>query len=76
MAITRDPFAGTAGAMHHTTDRQKRFFTHLIVFAAVNIGLCALNMYRNPQHLWFFWVAFGWGLGIIAHGVRAFARRD
>lgn len=79
MAITKDPsMAGMSPDHVHRSsqDRQKRFFTHLIVYAAVNIGLCALNLLKNPDHLWFYWVAFGWGLGIIFHGIRAFTRKD
>lgn len=53
-------------------DPKTKFFVHLTVFLLVNAGLMTLNLTRNPDKLWFLWVVFGWGLGVIFHGIRAF----
>lgn len=58
------------------SERQRRFFIHFGVYLAVNIGLAALNITRNPDHLWFYWVAAGWGIGVGLHGARAFSWID
>lgn len=74
MALT----TGVPHAPAHRTavERQRKFFTHLTVYLLVIAGLCALNLYNNPDHLWFCWVAFGWGIGIIGHAIKAFASKD
>lgn len=53
-------------------ERQRRFFIHFAIYAIVVGSLAAMNLTRNPDHLWFHWVAMGWGIGIIAHAARAF----
>jgi hypothetical protein len=40
---------------------------HLIVYVAVNILLLLINLSVSPHHLWFYWPALGWGLGIVGH---------
>lgn len=52
------------------------FNVHLIVYLCVNIGLMALNFRKNPDHLWFYWVAVGWGIGIAFHAWRVFYFTD
>jgi hypothetical protein len=49
------------------------FYTHLLVFAAVNLGLFVLDMLGNPGRLWFGWPLAGWGLGVACHGLSVFA---
>ncbi|MDB5334625.1 MAG: histidine kinase [Planctomycetaceae bacterium] len=51
---------------------RSKFYTHLIVYLCVNVGLFALNFTRNPDHMWCAWVAFGWGIGIVCHAVKVF----
>jgi hypothetical protein len=48
------------------------FLIHLIVYIVVIAALAALNVSRNPTHLWVIWVSIGWGLGIILHGLLAY----
>lgn len=48
------------------------FYIHLACYVIVNIGLCALNFTRNPDNLWFYWVAGGWGIGIACHALGVF----
>jgi hypothetical protein len=40
---------------------------HLIVYVAMNVLLVAVNFLVSPHHLWFYWPALGWGLGIVGH---------
>jgi len=44
------------------------FAVHLIVYVAVNGFLAFVNLYSSPSYLWFLWVLFGWGIGIVIHG--------
>jgi len=48
------------------------FGIHSGVYAAVVSGLAVLNVMRRPDKLWVLWVAGGWGLGVVLHGVLAF----
>jgi hypothetical protein len=50
----------------------KGFYSHLIVYLVVNIFLAVLNFIVSPYHLWFYWVAFGWGIGVIINAVSVF----
>ncbi len=57
-------------------DRALRaFLIHLGIFVAVVGALAALNLHRNPNHLWFIWVLLGWGIGVAAHGLVILLRR-
>lgn len=51
---------------------QKKFYHHLIAYLVVNAGLCALDVLTGTDHLWFYWVLGGWGIGIVAHAYRVF----
>lgn len=53
-------------------ERQRRFYIHFAVYVVVVGSLAAMNLNRNPDQLWFHWVAMGWGIGVIAHAARAF----
>ena len=55
------------------TDMKLGFRAHLMAYAIVNAGLTAINLITTPDHLWFFWPMFGWGLGLAAHAVVVFA---
>jgi hypothetical protein len=65
-----------ARALRTPEERQRRFFIHFAVYLIVSVALAALNYTRNPDHLWFQWVALGWGIGVIGHAVRAFGVLD
>lgn len=51
------------------------FYRHLMIFVVVNLLLAALNLLRNPEHLWFPWVIFGWGIGLLAHFLNVYSYR-
>jgi two-component system sensor histidine kinase AtoS len=57
------------------------FYAHLATYAAVIFLLFVINMvsgHHRPDgrlHLWFFWPAFGWGIGIFSHFMGVFGSR-
>lgn len=57
-------------------DRAMRgFIIHLVIFVVIVSALAALNLYRNPQHIWFIWVLAGWGIGVAAHDLALLLQR-
>jgi hypothetical protein len=48
------------------------FKIHLTVYAAVIAFLAWLNYSTSPGYWWFLWVAFGWGIAILFHGLSAY----
>jgi hypothetical protein len=52
---------------------QAGFWIHLACYLAVVSGLAILNYERNPDNLWFLWVAGGWGIGIVIHALAFFS---
>ena len=50
----------------------KGFYSHLITFSIVITALFILNLTMTPGYLWVFWVVFGWGIGIVSHGISVF----
>ena len=50
----------------------RRFYMHLFKYVVVSLVLLAANLFFTPQHLWFFWVMGGWGLGVLLHASRVF----
>lgn len=49
-------------------DAKIGFQHHALIYAVVIAGLAALNLITSPGYLWFLWAAFGWGVGVAAHG--------
>jgi hypothetical protein len=57
-------------------DRKARSFAvHLFAYLATVLILFFVNVTVTPKVWWFYWVALGWGAGIIAHGWCAFGKR-
>jgi len=54
----------------------RAFLIHLGVFVVVVGALAAINLLRNPHHLWFVWVLAGWGIGVAAHGLALLLQRS
>lgn len=52
----------------------KGFYLHVAQYFFVLCVLLAINLWTNPQRLWVGWVALGWGVGILFHGLRFFDR--
>ncbi|WP_104402576.1 helix-turn-helix domain-containing protein [Vibrio penaeicida] len=52
--------------------RLKSFYSSLLSYG-VTIGLLFIvNLVTSPEYMWVWWVVFGWGIGIVSQGVRAF----
>jgi len=51
----------------------KKFYSNLTSYVLVIAFLAAINYYTNGwSYAWFLWAAFGWGIGIVFHAVKAF----
>lgn len=66
-ALTPDEQA----AMEYVRDI-KAFYLHALAYVIVVITLAIVNVLTIPSYLWFLWTAFGWGIGIVAHGLGVF----
>jgi uncharacterized membrane protein YczE len=53
---------------------RRDFLTHFVVYIAVNIFLAFINLFTSAGYLWFLWVTFGWGIGIVSHGVDTYVK--
>ena len=53
----------------------KGFYNHIIIFLIINILLAAVNFLISPGFLWFFFVTFFWGIGLVMHGLSVFMKR-
>lgn len=51
----------------------KSFYGNLIAYCIIIPFLMILNLITSPKNLWFFWPMLGWGIGLAAHGMGAFA---
>jgi hypothetical protein len=49
------------------------FYIHLAAYLAVNALLVCVNLLTTPARLWFYWPLLGWGVGLLAHALAAFA---
>jgi len=58
-------------AMEYVRDI-KSFYIHALQYVVVLMGLAVVNFLTTPDYLWFLWVAFGWGVGVAAHGLSVF----
>lgn len=57
-------------------DRKTRSFAvHLFAYLATVLILFFVNLTVTPQVWWFYWVALGWGAGIVAHGWCALGKK-
>ena len=50
----------------------KGFYSHLINYAVVVLGLFLLNFLVSPGYYWAWWAALGWGIGVMSHGLSVF----
>jgi fatty acid desaturase len=46
----------------------KGFYIHLFVFVLVVAGLAVINFLTGGPW-WVLWALFGWGIGVLAHGI-------
>jgi hypothetical protein len=52
--------------------KQKEFYGHLTSFVLVNLMLIAVNLMTSPEHLWFIYPLFGWGIGLASHASKVY----
>lgn len=50
----------------------KGFYSHLAIYVVMVIAMAVANLVTGSNYLWFLWPAFGWGLGVAAHGLAVF----
>jgi hypothetical protein len=50
----------------------KGFYGNLTSYILVNVILLVINLVTSPEYLWFFWPLFGWGIGVLIHGMSVF----
>ncbi len=51
----------------------KKFYSNLMSYIVFITFLAGLNYYTNEwSRPWFLWAAFGWGIGLIFHAIKAF----
>jgi len=53
--------------MMHRVFRDRGFVIHFAVYVAVNLLLIMINIFTDPNTLWFYWPMLGWGLGLLGH---------
>jgi hypothetical protein len=61
-------------AARRHVNRKLGFFMHLTVYLVINIGLMAVNLWRAPAFMWSFGPLFGWGIGLLFHGLAVYLR--
>ena len=54
--------------------RLRHFYHHVAVFVVVIGFLALINLVTRPDNLWFQWPLLGWGLWLILHALRTFAK--
>jgi hypothetical protein len=50
----------------------KSFYYNLTCYCTVIPVLIFINLTYSPQFYWFLFSAFGWGIGLVIHGLMAF----
>ena len=50
----------------------KDFYSHLSTYVLTIVGLFILNYMTTPGYIWAWWVAFGWGIGVVSHALSTF----
>jgi len=50
----------------------KDYYSHLINYGIVVGAFFILNLITSPNYIWAWWIAIGWGIGVISHGLSVF----
>ncbi|SHG22353.1 2TM domain-containing protein [Flagellimonas flava] len=54
-------------------DELKKFYSHLWTYILVISGLALINYLSiGFEYMWFLWVAFGWGVGLVFQALGTF----
>jgi hypothetical protein len=77
--VTPTPTAPSPALDRAKLERAKRhvaaikgFYIHLVVFTLVLVGLLVIDVATGGEW-WVHWVALGWGIGVVAHGLAVFS---
>ena len=54
---------------------QLAFYRHVMIYLVVNALLVAVDLLKDPNHLWFQWGLLGWGIGLLVHGLNVYSYR-
>jgi transcriptional regulator with XRE-family HTH domain len=69
--VSQNVSAEEALALSHVR-KVKGFYIHLAQYA-ITVGLlAAVNFFLYPRSYWAVWIALGWGIGLLLHGLRTF----
>lgn len=52
----------------------RAFYINLVSFVIINIFLALFNFITSPGSWWFYWVTFGWGIGLAFQGWSVFGK--
>ena len=52
--------------------RIRSFYVHGIIYLIAIALMFLLNFLLNPQYIWAWWSALGWGIGLLGHGAMVF----
>jgi transcriptional regulator with XRE-family HTH domain len=63
--------ADEALALAHVR-KLKGFYVHLAQYGIIVGFLAIVNLWTSPHYFWVAWVALGWGVGVLFHGLRVF----
>ena len=53
-------------------DNLKGFYSNLLAYCLIIPFLIFINYMTSPNHLWFWWPMFGWGIGIAFQAFSVF----
>ena len=53
-------------------ERKLGFGIHFAVYVLVNLGLVMINFLVSPHKVGAVWPLFGWGIGLLFHGLGVF----
>ncbi len=48
------------------------FWMHFTAYALVNGLIASMNLIYSPSTIWFIFVLFPWGIGVVAHFIGAY----
>ena len=57
-------------------DEERGFYSHLVSYIAVNLGLFLLFLYTGSDYHWYVWPLAGWGIGLLSHWWSVFGSRN
>ncbi len=63
--------ADEALALAHVR-KLRGFYIHLAQYGIIVGFLAIVNLLTSRQYFWVVWVALGWGIGVLFHGLRVF----